>query len=193
LQFVFTSERGSPFTTAARMVERAGVEAKLGFPAHPHMLRLCAGQQGPRYAGVAGLPRPPQLQAPGARYRVVAGQVQVLPEMTEFVWLMRRDHLLEHSAHSAPSVKAFACTPATDAGVMKSVGSGRRHTGRRALEPQRLSRWRELTAVGPQASHLKTARAFELSLPASIIAAAEEVIEACNFRRWHSSDMPRQP
>ena len=39
--FVFTSERGSPFTTAgfARMVERAGVEAKLGFPAHPHMLR----------------------------------------------------------------------------------------------------------------------------------------------------------
>src|SRR6516164_8276979 len=31
--FVFTSERGAPFTTAgfARMVERAGVEAKLGF------------------------------------------------------------------------------------------------------------------------------------------------------------------
>ena len=31
--FVFTSERGSPFTTAgfARMVERAGVEAKLAF------------------------------------------------------------------------------------------------------------------------------------------------------------------
>src|SRR6516164_7506327 len=31
--FVFTSERGTPFTTAgfARMVERAGVEAKLGF------------------------------------------------------------------------------------------------------------------------------------------------------------------
>jgi type 1 fimbriae regulatory protein FimB/type 1 fimbriae regulatory protein FimE len=39
--FVFTSERGSPFTTAgfARMVERAGVEARLGFKAHPHMLR----------------------------------------------------------------------------------------------------------------------------------------------------------
>jgi integrase len=38
---VFTSERGSPFTTAgfARMVERAGIEAKLGFKAHPHMLR----------------------------------------------------------------------------------------------------------------------------------------------------------
>ena len=39
--FVFTSERGAPSRTAgfARMVERAGVEAKLGFKAHPHMLR----------------------------------------------------------------------------------------------------------------------------------------------------------
>jgi site-specific recombinase XerD len=39
--FVFTSERGAPFTTAgfARMVERVGVEAKLVFKAHPHMLR----------------------------------------------------------------------------------------------------------------------------------------------------------
>ena len=35
----------SPFTTAgfARMVERAGVEARLGFPAHPHMLRHACG------------------------------------------------------------------------------------------------------------------------------------------------------
>src|SRR5579863_1781080 len=43
--FVFTSERGAPFTTAgfARMVERAGVEAKLGFKAHPHMLRHACG------------------------------------------------------------------------------------------------------------------------------------------------------
>jgi integrase len=43
--FVFTSERGSPFTTAgfARMVERACVEAKLGIKAHPHMLRHACG------------------------------------------------------------------------------------------------------------------------------------------------------
>jgi type 1 fimbriae regulatory protein FimB/type 1 fimbriae regulatory protein FimE len=43
--FVFTSERGAPFTTAgfARMVERAGVEARLGFKAHPHMLRHACG------------------------------------------------------------------------------------------------------------------------------------------------------
>ena len=43
--FMFTSERGSPFTTAgfARMVERAGVQAKLGFKAHPHMLRHACG------------------------------------------------------------------------------------------------------------------------------------------------------
>jgi len=39
--FVFTAERGSPFTTAgfARLVERAGESAGLGFKAHPHMLR----------------------------------------------------------------------------------------------------------------------------------------------------------
>jgi integrase len=43
--FVFTSERGAPFTAAgfARMVERAGTEAKLGFKAHPHMLRHACG------------------------------------------------------------------------------------------------------------------------------------------------------
>jgi type 1 fimbriae regulatory protein FimB/type 1 fimbriae regulatory protein FimE len=43
--FVFTSERGAPFTTAgfARMVERAGAAAKLGFKAHPHMLRHACG------------------------------------------------------------------------------------------------------------------------------------------------------
>ena len=43
--FAFTSERGSPFTTAgfARMVERVGVEARFGFKAHPHMLRHACG------------------------------------------------------------------------------------------------------------------------------------------------------
>ena len=45
LPFVFTSERGAPFSTAgfARMIERAGREAKLGFKAHPHMLRHACG------------------------------------------------------------------------------------------------------------------------------------------------------
>ena len=43
--FVFTSERGAPFSTAgfARMVERAGADARLGFKAHPHMLRHACG------------------------------------------------------------------------------------------------------------------------------------------------------
>ena len=43
--FVFTSERGAPFTTAgfARMVERAGIEAKFGFKPDPHMLRHACG------------------------------------------------------------------------------------------------------------------------------------------------------
>jgi site-specific recombinase XerD len=43
--FVFTSERGAPFTTAgfARMIERAGIEAKFAFKPHPHMLRHACG------------------------------------------------------------------------------------------------------------------------------------------------------
>ena len=43
--FVFTSERGAPFSPAgfARMVERAGGEANLPFKAHPHMLRHACG------------------------------------------------------------------------------------------------------------------------------------------------------
>ena len=43
--FVFTSERGTPFTTAgfARMIERAAEAAKLKIKAHPHMLRHACG------------------------------------------------------------------------------------------------------------------------------------------------------
>jgi len=43
--FVFTSERGAPFSAAgfARMIERAGKKAKLSFKAHPHMLRHACG------------------------------------------------------------------------------------------------------------------------------------------------------
>ena len=43
--FVFTSERGSPFTTAgfARLVERAGEAGGFGYKVHPHMLRHACG------------------------------------------------------------------------------------------------------------------------------------------------------
>jgi type 1 fimbriae regulatory protein FimB/type 1 fimbriae regulatory protein FimE len=43
--FVFTSERGAPFSTAgfARMVERLGKAARIGFKTHPHMLRHSCG------------------------------------------------------------------------------------------------------------------------------------------------------
>ena len=43
--FVFTSERGAPFSTAgfARMVERAGSRPNSAFKAHPHMLRHACG------------------------------------------------------------------------------------------------------------------------------------------------------
>ena len=43
--FVFTSERCAPFITAgfARMPERLGEAAKLGFKTHAHMLRHACG------------------------------------------------------------------------------------------------------------------------------------------------------
>jgi len=43
--FVFVSERNAPFTVSgfAKLVERAGVEAKLPFKCHPHMLRHACG------------------------------------------------------------------------------------------------------------------------------------------------------
>jgi type 1 fimbriae regulatory protein FimB/type 1 fimbriae regulatory protein FimE len=43
--FIFSSERGAPFTPAGfrKMVARLGVVADLGFPVHPHMLRHACG------------------------------------------------------------------------------------------------------------------------------------------------------
>jgi integrase len=43
--FVFTSERGAPFSTNgfAKMVERLGIAARIGFKTHPHMLRHACG------------------------------------------------------------------------------------------------------------------------------------------------------
>ena len=43
--FVFASERGGPFTPSgfAKLLARAGGEAKIGFKVHPHMLRHACG------------------------------------------------------------------------------------------------------------------------------------------------------
>jgi len=43
--FIFVSERGAPFTVSgfAKLIERAGIEAKLPLKAHPHMLRHATG------------------------------------------------------------------------------------------------------------------------------------------------------
>ena len=78
--FVFTSERGAPFSTAgfARMVERAG--SGFSFKAHPHMLRHACGyaarQQGTRYEGFASLPRPQEHPAYDALHRAGADTLQ---------------------------------------------------------------------------------------------------------------------
>ncbi|MFZ1191941.1 MAG: tyrosine-type recombinase/integrase [Pseudolabrys sp.] len=43
--FIFVSERGAPFTVSGlqKMVERTGIEAKMPFKVHPHMLRHATG------------------------------------------------------------------------------------------------------------------------------------------------------
>lgn len=43
--FVFTTERGGPLTrsTVSKLISRAGQNAELGFPVHPHMLRHGTG------------------------------------------------------------------------------------------------------------------------------------------------------
>jgi integrase len=80
--FVFASERGGPFTPSgfAKLLARAGDEAKIGFqgpPSHAQAcLRLRTGQQGHRYSNPAGLPRPPFDQLHHALCRVGARSVQ---------------------------------------------------------------------------------------------------------------------
>jgi hypothetical protein len=53
---VFTSERGAPFTTAgfARMVERAGEAAELGFKAHPQCCAIPVALRRPIRATIRG-------------------------------------------------------------------------------------------------------------------------------------------
>lgn len=43
--FVFVTERGGPLTRSAvnKLIERAGRQANVGFPVHPHMLRHACG------------------------------------------------------------------------------------------------------------------------------------------------------
>jgi site-specific recombinase XerD len=43
--FVFVSERGAPFSTSgwAKLIQRTGIESKMPFAIHPHMLRHACG------------------------------------------------------------------------------------------------------------------------------------------------------
>jgi len=43
--YIFTSERGAPFTTAGfrKLIARLGIAAKIDFPVHPHMFRHSCG------------------------------------------------------------------------------------------------------------------------------------------------------
>ena len=80
--FVFVSERGAPFSTSgwAKLIERAGVEAKMPFPVHPHMLRHACGfvlaNKGTDTRTLASLSRPPLYPIDGALHRASARSVQ---------------------------------------------------------------------------------------------------------------------
>jgi type 1 fimbriae regulatory protein FimB/type 1 fimbriae regulatory protein FimE len=52
--FVFASERGGPFTPSgfAKLLGRAGDEAKIGFKVHPHMLPHACGYALPKKASI---------------------------------------------------------------------------------------------------------------------------------------------
>ena len=58
--FIFVSERGAPFTVSGlqKMVERAGIEAKLPFKVHPHMLDMQRAMRWRTRASIPGLCRP---------------------------------------------------------------------------------------------------------------------------------------
>ena len=88
--FVFTSERGSPFCTSgfAKLVERAGEAAGLGFPAHPHMLRHACGfalaNKGHDTRALQAYLGPQEHPAHREVHRAVAGSVQgFLEELNE--------------------------------------------------------------------------------------------------------------
>ena|SRR5256885_620558 len=59
--FIFVSERDAPFSVSglAKLIERAGVQAKIPFPIHAHMLRHACGyalaNKGPRPSRSAAL------------------------------------------------------------------------------------------------------------------------------------------
>src|SRR4029077_14506622 len=82
--FIFTSERGAPFTPAGfrKMVARLGVAADLGFPVHPHMLRHACGfklaNDGVDTRSLQAYLGPPQHPAHSALHRAGADPLQEL-------------------------------------------------------------------------------------------------------------------
>jgi integrase len=84
LPFIFTSERGAPFTPAGfrKMVARLGIAADLDFPMHPHMLRHPCGfklaNDGVDTRSLQGLFGPPQHPAHSALHRAGADPLQEL-------------------------------------------------------------------------------------------------------------------
>ena len=82
--FIFTSERGAPFSPAGvrKMIARLGVAAGFDFPVHPHMLRHACGYKlandGVDTRSLQAYLGPQEHPAHGALYRAGADPVQGL-------------------------------------------------------------------------------------------------------------------
>ncbi len=80
--FIFVSERGAPFTVSGlqKMIERAGIEAKMPFKVHPHMLRHATGyvlaNKGTDTRTLQGYLGHRSIQSHGALHRAGTGPVQ---------------------------------------------------------------------------------------------------------------------
>jgi site-specific recombinase XerD len=79
--FIFVSERGAPFTVSglAKLIERAGNAAKIGFKVHPHMLRHATGfvlaNRGTDTRALQAYLRASQYPVNGALHGVGAGSL----------------------------------------------------------------------------------------------------------------------
>ena len=79
---IFVSERGAPFSVSGlqKMVERVGIEAKMPFKVHPHMLRHATGyvlaNKGTDTRTLQGYLGHRSIQSYGALHRAGTGAVQ---------------------------------------------------------------------------------------------------------------------
>ena len=149
--FLFVSERGAPFTPAgfAKMVERAGIAAKLEFKAHPHSCVTPAVMHWPMPATTLGRCRPisatatsstrsatPSLRRPGSRTSGGSAVGAALSPMTPMPYdrdLTRpKGNTRGRAALRRPRSGSFSVNESNPAADHEGIGSRRVNFRRRA-------------------------------------------------------------